>query len=487
MSDLFSSFYQDALRGRGLLPKSPSPPPGRKPAKMGNRKFKLEDEVIVTDTNNKHVGELGTIYAYDMYALSYKVEMENGDTRTFKASQLAMVGNISFQAGDKVMLPFKATADGRAAPNNTLFISGEVLAAHGGYIVVQADRDAINEHTNSTAHDNWGDTHTIHKSDGSKTIFFNTWAFKPEALQHISKIGNGKPKTVDFDTVVIAENKRQQILEALEQINQTDLIFNVWGFGKTMEKGKGVSMLFYGLPGTGKTLMAQSISEKLGYTLKIITTAEIESSEPGQAERNIQDIFSNAKGKKVVLLFDECDSLIFDRRGLGPILGGQVNQLLSCLEKFDGITIFTTNQVETLDEAVNRRLALKLEFEMPTQAERVEIWKRMFPPECPLDDNIDFERLAEVEIAGGHIKNSVLRAARIAALEMLPDNQKKIQMKHLVRALGEEGTSMLAFHKAKEKFNVSGYNHGGRQIGHSGNLDVSKITEMVAQMGSAYE
>jgi len=151
------------------------------------------------------------------------------------------------------------------------------------------------------------------------------------------------------------------------------------------------------------------------------------------------------------------------------------------------VLIFTTNQVETLDEAVNRRLALKLEFEMPTHEERIEIWKRMFPAECPMADDVDFTRLAQVEIAGGHIKNSVLRAARIAALADLPDSDKKIHMKHLVRALSEEGRSMLAFHKAKEKFNVSGYAGSRGIMSGDHSRTVSKISDIVESMGDAYE
>src|SRR5207253_257562 len=117
-----------------------------------------------------------------------------------------------------------------------------------------------------------------------------------------------KPKViVNFDSVIIADEKRQQILEALEQINQADLIFDEW------------------------------------------------------------------------------DSLIYTRANVGPILGAQINELLSQIERFNGLTIFTTNRLGTLDEAVNRRLALKLEFDMPTLEQRAEIWKRMFPKRCPLD------------------------------------------------------------------------------------------------------
>jgi AAA+ superfamily predicted ATPase len=272
--------------------------------------------------------------------------------------------------------------------------------------------------------------------------------------------GNAKAE-VDFDTVIIADEKRNQILEALEQVNQSDLIFEKWGFGKTIEKGKGVSMLFYGPPGTGKTLMAQAIANKLKRKLTVISTADIESSAPGEAERNIRKHFKAAKGAKNILLFDECDSLIYTRQNVGAIMGAQINELLSQIERFDGITVFTTNRLGTLDEAVNRRLALKLEFAMPSQAERAEIWQRMFPEECPLDAGIDWTRLAIVEVSGGYIKNAVLRAARMAAIEPIPDDDKCITMKHLVKALQLETESMIEFENAREE-HAHGY---GRVVG----------------------
>lgn len=263
-------------------------------------------------------------------------------------------------------------------------------------------------------------------------------------------------KKVEFDSVVLAPEKKQAVIEALDQIGNHKLIFETWGFGKTLEKGKAVSMLFYGPPGTGKTLMAQAIADKLEKKLKVIGSAEIESSEPGAAERNIKAFFEQTK-KDTILLFDECDSLIYDRASLGSILAAQVNQLLSSLENYEGVVIFTTNRLGVLDEAFNRRLSLKLEFELPNFEERVNIWKRMFPKEAPLG-KINWEQLAEVEIAGGHIKNAVLRAARTAASSKV----KKITQEILVQALRSEVIEMVKFMDARDNTN-----HLPRQTGYT--------------------
>lgn len=258
-----------------------------------------------------------------------------------------------------------------------------------------------------------------------------------------------KKPAIDFDSVIIADEKRQQILEALEQINQQHLIFTKWGFEETIEKGRGVSLLFWGQPGTGKTLMAQAIASKLKSKLAVISTADIESSVPGESERNIRKHFKEAKTNKTILLFDECDSLIYNRANVGAIMGAQINELLTQIEKFEGIIIFTTNRLGTLDDAMNRRIALKLKFELPTHLERIEIWKRMFPKKAPIDKDVDWNRLATIEVTGGYIKNAVLRAVRMAAAQHLDDNKKTIRMEHLIKALALEAGSMVEFQDAK--------------------------------------
>ena len=163
------------------------------------------------------------------------------------------------------------------------------------------------------------------------------------------------------------------------------------------------------------TLMAQAIADKYHQKLKIISTAEIQTPEPGGAERNIQKAFDDAKDGKTLLLFDECNGLITDRSRVGMILVAQINSLLTGLEKYTGIAVFTTNRLEALDPAFDRRLSLKLEFPMPDAEHREKIWQRMFPKQAPLAPDIRWADLASIEIAGGHIKNVVLKAARLAA------------------------------------------------------------------------
>lgn len=270
----------------------------------------------------------------------------------------------------------------------------------------------------------------------------------------VAKDGH-KVVKVGFDTVILPDEKKQAIQDAVNQVDHHALIFDDWGFDDVFEKGTAISLLFWGPPGTGKTLTAQAIADQYDYKLKVISTAEIETPEPGGAERNIKKAFAESKDK-TVLLFDECDSLVSSRQHMGSILAAQVNALLTELEHFTGIVVFTTNRIETLDEAFDRRLSLKLEFEMPNADQRAKIWERMFPKKAPLAKDVDFKQLATVEIAGGHIKNTVLKAARAAANSGGPKEERKISQAVLVKALTEEVESSVAFQNSKAKEQLYG-------------------------------
>ena len=303
-----------------------------------------------------------------------------------------------------------------------------------------------------------------------------------------------KKAKVSFDSVIMPQDKKEQIDAAISQLKRHDTIFEKWGFEEIFEKGTAISMIFYGIPGTGKTLMAEAISNKLGQELLVISPAEIETQVPGGAERNIKRYFKIAAGKmgaptaeinkqtgepvqgpakKHVILFDECDSLITNRANVGMILAGQINTILSELEKFEGVVIFTTNRLGTLDPAIERRLTAKIEFEFPTIDLRKSIWKRMIPKKAPIAKDVDFDDLARVALTGGHIKNAVLNAARDAAYKEL----KEITNDCFLAAIDEEVKSMASFEAAF----TSNENHRGLMAGQTidkgedGQLRINKV------------
>ena len=284
---------------------------------------------------------------------------------------------------------------------------------------------------------------------------------KPEEVElYVEPKKTKSEGKVEFNSVIISDDKRNQIKQAISQIGNSDLIFNKWGFGEVFEKGTAVSLLFYGVPGTGKTLMAQAIADKMEQKLLTIGPAEIETSTPGGAERNIKRYFKIAAGElgaegepdkegnpqmlapcKHILLFDECDSLITNRDNVGIIMRGQINTLLSELERFEGIVVFTTNSIKSLDPAMERRLTSKVEFEFPDKEARKKIWKRMLPEKAPLGKDIDLDKLAEFQFAGGNIKNIVLNAARTAAYKKAPT----ITFSCFLDAMEHEAVGLKAF------------------------------------------
>lgn len=281
-----------------------------------------------------------------------------------------------------------------------------------------------------------------------------------------------KKAKVSFDSVIIPQEKKDQIEAAISQLKYHKLIFEDWGFEEVFEKGTAVSMIFYGEPGTGKTLMAEAIANRLEQELLIISPAEIETQVPGGAERNIKRYFKIASGKMGaptgetdprsgepilgpkkhhVMLFDECDSLITARGNVGMILAGQINTILTELERFEGVVIFTTNRLGVLDEAIERRLSAKVEFDSPTAELREKIWQRMIPKKAPIADDVDLKAISEIELNGGNIKNAVLNAARIAAYS----GAKKIDQGSFLEAIYKEIEARKSFRKAMRKVEES--------------------------------
>lgn len=250
--------------------------------------------------------------------------------------------------------------------------------------------------------------------------------YKPKAVE--------KPKPADFsklEKLIIKDEVKKEILSVLKQHENTNKLFQEWGLEETVEYGRGMTFLFYGIPGTGKTWAAHCIAKAMGRELLVISASQIQSSEPGAANRNIEEAFAEAMEKNKVLLLDECDSLITVRSDVGMVIGSEINTLLTSIEKFEGIAILSTNRIETLDEALERRIALIVEFPMPDFNGRKQIWNQLIPKKMPLNKDVDTEDLASYNLTGGHIKNALLHAARHA----LADGKDKVGKEHFDKAV----------------------------------------------------
>lgn len=246
----------------------------------------------------------------------------------------------------------------------------------------------------------------------------------------------GAPKPPKFDLkelnpLVVTDEVLEEIKAVLKQKQNSKKMFEEWGLGEVIEYGRGMTFLFYGPPGTGKTWAANCIAKVFGTQLLSIGAAEIQTSEPGGANRNIQNAFAEAKKSKKILFLDECDSLITNRADVGMILGGEINTLLTEIEKCEEVVILATNRIENLDEALERRISLIVEFPEPDFKQRKRIWETLIPKKLPLDKEITPARLAEYHLTGGQIKNVLLQAARLA----LSSESKQIDVCHIEAAV----------------------------------------------------
>jgi len=253
------------------------------------------------------------------------------------------------------------------------------------------------------------------------------------------KMGEGEKKEVNrhlMKILVIPDELKSLVLETISQAKQETArrIFEEWGFGETLEKGKGAIILLWGMPGVGKTMCAEAIAEILKKSFLMLGTKDFQSAIPGQTEKNIQAAFAEAKEKDLVVILDECDSVVYNRNEVGAILGAEINCLLTEIERFDGVCILTTNRSERLDPALARRVCLKLEFSKPDKKARAKIWRNLIPRKAPLARSVDFEKLARYELTGGQIKNAILIGARKAACA----KKKVITYSHLLEGIKRE-------------------------------------------------
>jgi SpoVK/Ycf46/Vps4 family AAA+-type ATPase len=198
-----------------------------------------------------------------------------------------------------------------------------------------------------------------------------------------------------------------------------------WGFNRRISLGKGLTALFAGPPGTGKTMAAEVIAGELGLDLFTIDLSSVVSKYIGETEKNLERIFTAAAEADAILFFDEADALFGKRSEVRDAHDRYANveiaYLLQRMERYEGLAILATNLSRHLDEAFSRRLQFVVEFPFPGEAERERIWQRCFPPEAPRSPAVDPVELARrFPLPGGNIKNIVLHAAYLAAAADAP-------------------------------------------------------------------
>jgi vesicle-fusing ATPase len=235
-----------------------------------------------------------------------------------------------------------------------------------------------------------------------------------------------------WDDLVLPDGHLALLHEIVRHVRHRTQVYERWGFGERVSRGLGVTALFAGESGTGKTLAAEVLAAELGLDLYRIDLAATVSKYIGETEKNLRRLFEAAEAGGAVLLFDEADAL-FGKRG--EVKDGhdryanlEVAYLLQRMESYRGLAILTTNLRSNVDRAFLRRLRFVVQFPFPDREQRAEIWRRTFPAVAPLE-GIDPEQIARLNVSGGSIRMIALSAAFAAAEEGAP-----VRPSHLLHA-----------------------------------------------------
>lgn len=239
--------------------------------------------------------------------------------------------------------------------------------------------------------------------------------------------------TYSWDMLVLPDDQKSQLKEITNQVKYRWVVYDKWGFNKRLSLGKGLNVLFSGPPGSGKTMAAEVIANELKLEIYKIDVSQVVSKYIGETEKNLAKIFNEAQTSNAILFFDEADALFGKRSDVKDAHDRYANietsYLLQKMEEYKGIVILATNLNQNIDEAFLRRLHFNVVFPFPEAGQRKQIWLGIFPPQAPLDEDIDFDFMAEkFTLAGGNIKNIALNAAFYAAQDSCKIGMKQIML-----------------------------------------------------------
>ncbi len=264
-----------------------------------------------------------------------------------------------------------------------------------------------------------------------------------ELRRPLDRLAARIPATAAWEDLVLPEAAKQTLNSITSHVRRRDTVYNKWGFGcrecaraRWRMRGLGVTALFAGPSGTGKTLAAEVLAAELNLDLYRIDLSQMVSKYIGETEKNLQSVFDSAEGCGAILLFDEADALFGKRSEVKDshdrYANIEVSYLLQRMEAYTGLAILTTNMRTALDSAFLRRIRFVVNFPFPDAAHRQKIWQRIFPVDLPCE-NLDMEKLCRLSVSGGSIRNIAITAAFLAA-----DAGEPVRMTHLRRSAESE-------------------------------------------------
>jgi SpoVK/Ycf46/Vps4 family AAA+-type ATPase len=259
---------------------------------------------------------------------------------------------------------------------------------------------------------------------------------RSQARPQLNDLAQHIESSATWNDLVLPERERQILRDIAAHLRQRAKVYESWGFAGKGGRGLGISALFAGASGTGKTMAAEVLAGELRLDLYRIDLSSVVSKYIGETEKNLRRVFDAAEGGGTILLFDEADALFGKRSDVKDshdrYANMEVSYLLQRMEAYRGLAILTTNLKDALDTAFLRRIRFIVRFPFPDATQRAEIWQRIFPSQTPTQD-LDAKKLAKLNVAGGNIRNIALNAAFLAA-----DAGEPVGMKHLLQSAQSE-------------------------------------------------
>ncbi len=259
---------------------------------------------------------------------------------------------------------------------------------------------------------------------------------RAQARPHLDDLAQRIEPVAAWDDLVLPAGEQSLLREIAAHVAHRTMVYETWGFGATSSRGLGISALFAGASGTGKTMAAEVLAHALQLDLYRVDLSSVVSKYIGETEKNLRRVFDAAEEGGVILFFDEADALFGKRSEVKDshdrYANIEINYLLQRMESYRGLAVLATNMKSALDTAFLRRIRFVVNFPVPDAAQRAEIWRRVFPAKTPTE-GLDIGKLARLNVAGGNIRNIALNAAFLAAHAGEP-----VRMAHVLSAARTE-------------------------------------------------
>ena len=243
-------------------------------------------------------------------------------------------------------------------------------------------------------------------------------AGRAQARPRLEDLAQRIEPVAGWNDLVLPAAEKAMLREIASHIAHQETVYQGWGFAALGSRGLGISALFAGASGTGKTMAAEVLANELRLDLYRIDLSSVVSKYIGETEKNLRRVFDAAEDGGGILFFDEADALFGKRSEVKDshdrYANIEINYLLQRMESYRGLSVLATNMKASLDPAFMRRLRFIINFPFPDATLRADIWTRIFPAQTPVQD-LDLKELAKLDVAGGSIRNIALNAAFLAA------------------------------------------------------------------------